>query len=94
MPAFLRSFARPSPHKQSVATACSRSVEKAEKFIADHCPGAKAYGSYEDLLADAGIRAAYIPVPGLRTDVEMKAIAAKKHIDEEADGEHGRDGSA
>ena len=35
----------------------------------------------QDLLADAGIQAVYIPVPtGLRTDVVMKAIAAKKHV--------------
>lgn len=31
-----------------VAAVGSRSLEKAEQFIADNCPGAKAYGSYQD----------------------------------------------
>ena len=32
-----------------VAAVGSRSMEKAEQFIAENCPGAKAYGSYQDL---------------------------------------------
>ncbi len=32
-----------------VAAVASRSLEKAEQFITDNCPGAKAYGSYQDL---------------------------------------------
>ena len=32
----------------SVAAVASRSMEKAEKFISENCPGAKAYGSYQE----------------------------------------------
>ena len=34
--------------KAVVSAVASRSLEKAEQFINDHCPGAKAYGSYQD----------------------------------------------
>mmetsp|Transcript_30200 Transcript_30200/g.56633 ORF Transcript_30200/g.56633 Transcript_30200/m.56633 type:complete len:349 (-) Transcript_30200:141-1187(-) len=65
----------------SILAVASRSAGKAEGFIAENCPGAQAYGSYEDLLADTGVQAVYIPVPtGLRTELALKAIAAKKHI--------------
>lgn len=40
----------------------NRTIEKAEKFRADH-PCEKAYGSYGDLLADESIDAVYIAVP-------------------------------
>lgn len=56
-------------------------MEKAEQFIAENCPGAKAYGSYQELLTDASIQAVYIPVPTtLKTDLALEAISAKKHI--------------
>lgn len=38
----------------SVAAVASRSIEKAEKFIAENCPGAKAYGSYQDWAFHVG----------------------------------------
>lgn len=64
-----------------VAAVGSRSLEKAERFIADNCPGAKAYGSYQELLNDPSIQAVYLPVPtALRTDLALEAISAKKHI--------------
>lgn len=64
-----------------VAAVGSRSMEKAEQFIAENCPGAKAYGSYQELLTDASIQAVYIPVPTtLKTDLALEAISAKKHI--------------
>jgi len=65
----------------SVAAVASRSISKAEQFILDNCPGAKAYGSYEELLGDASIQAVYIPVPtGHKTELALAAVAAKKHI--------------
>ena len=64
-----------------VAAVASRTAGKAEEFIAENCPGSQAYSSYEELLADAAIQAVYIPVPtGVRTELALKAVAAKKHI--------------
>ena len=40
----------------------NRTIEKAEKFKADH-PCEKAYGSYDELLADENIDAVYIALP-------------------------------
>ena len=45
-----------------VAAVGSRSLEKAESFVKS-IPGAKAYGSYEDLLNDTNIDAIYVATP-------------------------------
>ena len=57
-----------------------RSSEKAQRFASDYgIP--KAYGSYEELIADADVQAVYVPLPN---DIHLKwvkaALQAGKHV--------------
>ena len=57
-----------------------RSLEKAEEFRKEF-GFQKAYGSYEELLADPEIEAVYIALPNnLHAEWAMKAARAKKHV--------------
>lgn len=58
----------------------ARKLADAEKFAADF-GGARAYGSYDELLADAEVQAVYIgtPHPGHK-EWAIKAAAAGKHV--------------
>lgn len=68
-----------SPHSEVVAIA-SRSEEAAGR-AADRLGIAKAYGSYEDLLADPDIDAIYNPLPNhLHVEMTLAANAAGKHV--------------
>ncbi len=62
-----------------VAAMASRDIDKARQMAARfQIP--KAYGSYDDLLADPHIDAVYIPLPNhLHVPYALKAMAAGKH---------------
>ena len=63
-----------------VAGIASRSMEKAEAAAKD-LGIEKAYGSYEDLLADPEIDAVYNPLPNhLHVPVTIQAVEAGKHV--------------
>ena len=74
-------FAENFDQTTSKLTACaSRTLEKAEKF-AQQYDLPKAYGSYEELLADEDISIIYIAVPNRQHHQHiMAALAAGKHV--------------
>ncbi|MCF8358950.1 MAG: Gfo/Idh/MocA family oxidoreductase [Prolixibacteraceae bacterium] len=63
-----------------VTAISSRSLEKA-KYEAERLDIPKAYGSYEDMLADPEIDAIYNPLPNhLHVPFTLKALEAGKHV--------------
>ena len=77
-----RQFARdvaPSPAVRIVAVA-SRNASTAAAFATAHGIG-RHHGSYEALLADAGVDAIYVPLPNsLHAEWAIKAAASGKHV--------------
>ena len=58
----------------------SRSLEKAQ-VVAEQLVIPKAYGSYDELLADSDVDAVYIPLPNhLHVPWSIKALDAGKHV--------------
>lgn len=63
-----------------LAAVASRTLSKAEQFAADYSIP-KAYGSYEELLADETIDVVYIAVPNKQhAEHILKALQAGKHV--------------
>ena len=57
-----------------------RSMEKAQAFK-ERYGFRKAYGSYDELLADPEVEAVYVPMPNtLHKEWTIKALNAKKHV--------------
>jgi predicted dehydrogenase len=63
-----------------LTTIASRSLAKAQETAA-RSGVSRAYGSYEELLADPDVEAVYIPLPnGLHAEWSIKAMRAGKHV--------------
>ncbi|TWT62709.1 Gfo/Idh/MocA family protein [Rubinisphaera italica] len=63
-----------------IAAICSRSLENAQS-TADELGVDKAYGSYDELLADSEIDAIYNPLPNhMHVDWSIAALKAGKHV--------------
>jgi D-xylose 1-dehydrogenase (NADP+, D-xylono-1,5-lactone-forming) len=68
------------PDGVEIGAVASRDAAKAQAYAAEHGVP-RSHGSYEELLADAGIDAVYISLPnGMHHEWTMKAIDAGKHV--------------
>ncbi|GAB2450524.1 Gfo/Idh/MocA family protein [Xylanimonas ulmi] len=64
-----------------VSAVGSRSAAKAQEFAAAHAPGARAHGSYEDLVADSDVDVVYIATPhSHHLEHALLAVRAGKHV--------------
>ncbi|HEX7255277.1 MAG TPA: Gfo/Idh/MocA family oxidoreductase [Gaiellaceae bacterium] len=63
-----------------IAAVASRDLGRAEAYAREH-GFERAYGSYEELLADPGLDAVYIPLPNsLHVEWSIRALEAGKHV--------------
>ena len=67
-------------HGHELLAVASRSLERARTY-ADAQQIPRAYGTYDDLLADPDIDAVYIPLPhSMHVEWAVKSAAARKHV--------------
>ncbi|MGQ0564280.1 MAG: Gfo/Idh/MocA family protein [Gemmobacter sp.] len=67
-------------HGARLAGLATSDAAKAEGYLA-FSPDTRVFGSYDDLLADPGIDAVYVPLPNhLHVEWTLKALAAGKHV--------------
>jgi predicted dehydrogenase len=67
-------------HRVEVVAVASREAERAEAYAREHGIE-RAYGSYEELLADPEIDAIYNPLPNsMHVDWSIRALEAGKHV--------------
>ncbi len=72
--------ARQTPKTADVAAVASRSAESAQAFAQLHGI-ARAYGSYDELLADPQVEAVYVPLPNsMHVEWTLRALQAGKHV--------------
>ncbi|SDS88756.1 Predicted dehydrogenase [Paraoerskovia marina] len=65
----------------TVTAVGSRDLARAEAFAAEHANGARAHGSYEELVADPEVDAIYVATPhSHHRDHALLAVAAGKHL--------------
>ena len=63
-----------------LAAVASRDMQKASRYARKHNIH-RAYGNYDDLLADPGIHAVYVPLPvSMHTAWSLRAMDAGKHV--------------
>jgi xylose dehydrogenase (NAD/NADP) len=66
--------------RADVVAVASRDTARAESYAREHGIE-RAYGSYEELLADPQVDAVYIPLPnGLHGEWTLRALEAGKHV--------------
>ncbi|ROS76612.1 Gfo/Idh/MocA family protein [Cellulomonas sp. PhB143] len=65
----------------SVVAVGSRDADKAQAFADEHAPGARAHGSYEDLVADPEVDVVYVASPhSHHHEHALLAVRAGKHV--------------
>ncbi|CAD5221617.1 unnamed protein product [Bursaphelenchus okinawaensis] len=68
-------------HPHEIVACAASSLDRAQKFVKEHFPNAKAYGSYEELFNDPLVDVVYI---GTHNEAHcpwvVKAIEAGKHV--------------
>ena len=77
---FVKTISAMAAEGESVVAVGSRSLEKAKDFVKTHGIS-KAYGSYEELLADSEVEAVYIATPNnLHEENARACLLAGKHV--------------
>ena len=66
---------------QQVVAVGSRDADRAERFVAEHAPGARPHGDYASLVADPEVDVVYVASPhSEHLEHALLAIAAGKHV--------------
>lgn len=66
---------------QEVVAVGSRDLSRAQDFVAEHAPGARAHGDYASLVADPDVDVVYVASPhSEHLEHALLAIAAGKHV--------------